>query len=158
MIIPPSDGHHAARYGCTTIEPFSPEWRVQWKLIVPAVFIATGTSAALVGAILPVSKAPGDVAVCGLVSLFFQFTLCPIFTVRGLGEYTPLVMKMVTRESGPDGLAVFDESPHPAAAIVASATTDTRMKRAADIGRMNSIDQPPEWEIRAVPTRDISVE
>jgi hypothetical protein len=87
-------------------------------------------------------------AVWALVSLFFQFTLCPIVTVRGLGEYTPLVMKVVRRESGPDGLAGFDELPQPAANIVANPTRGTRMDRAVKIGRLNSMNRPRGWRSR----------
>ena len=60
----------------------------------------TGTSAALVGAMLPVSKTLESVAVWANVSEFNQFTDCPTFTVSGLGEYTPLVIVIVRMVMG----------------------------------------------------------
>ena len=57
---------------------------------MPDVLKATGTSAALVGAMLPVSNTPGSVAVWAIESEFNQFTDWPTFTDTGLGEYTHL--------------------------------------------------------------------
>src|SRR6478672_10778112 len=49
---------------------------------------------------LPVSKTPGSVAVWAMLSLFNQFTVCPTFTITGLGENTPLAIVTVSRLGG----------------------------------------------------------
>jgi hypothetical protein len=69
-------------------------------LNVPAVLNITGTSCALVGGMLPVSKTPESVAVWANVSLFNQFTDCPTLTATGLGEYTPFAIVTVSRLGG----------------------------------------------------------
>jgi hypothetical protein len=101
-------------------------------LYVPGVLNGTGTFAALVGAMLPVSNTPGSVAVWRIESEFNQFTDWPTFTDTGLGEYTPFLMVTVSRLGGfthsgfvgvgvhgPVGLVLF-ELPHP---LAMSATT-----------------------------------
>src|SRR5471030_1991056 len=96
----------------------------------------TGTSAALVGAMLPVSNTPESVAVWANVSEFNQFTDWPTFTDSGLGEYTPLVIEIVIRlggfvPSGFDGdVAAVAELPHPAVRS-AKPTTATSANREA---------------------------
>jgi len=87
--------------------------------------MATGTSAALVGAMLPLSNTPGSVAVWAIQSEFNQFTDWPTFTDTGLGEYTPFSMVTVSRlggftHSGFVGVGVHGpvglfELPHPLA-------------------------------------------
>ena len=102
-------------------------------MYVPGALNGTGTSAALVGAMLPVSNTPGSVAVWAIESEFNQFTDWPTFTDTGLGEYTPFLMVTVSRLGGfthsgfvgvgvhgPVGLVVLFE-PHP---LAVSATTN----------------------------------
>ena len=69
-------------------------------MYVPGVLNGTGTSAALVGAMLPVSNTAGSVAVWAIESEFNQFTDWPTFTDTGLGEYTPFLMVTVSRLGG----------------------------------------------------------
>jgi hypothetical protein len=69
-------------------------------LKVPTELKSTGPSAALVGAMLPVSNTPASVAVWANVSEFNQFTDWPTFTITGLGEYTPLLIVTVSRLHG----------------------------------------------------------
>src|SRR5450432_1864066 len=92
----------------------------------------TGTSAALVGAMLPVSNTPASVAVWANVSEFNQLTDCPTLADSGLGEYTPLLIVIVRRVAGlvPSGfvgdvgeeLEALVELPQPAAKSVRPTT------------------------------------
>ena len=101
----------------------------------------TGTSAALVGAILPVSNTPESVAVWAKVSEFNQFTDCPTFTDSGLGEYTPLVIVIVSRLGGfvpsgfPGEVVALAELPHPTAKRV-KLMSATSVHRVARMGRL----------------------
>lgn len=120
-------------------------------MYVPGVLNGTGTSAALVGAMLPVSNTPGSVAVWAIESEFNQFTDWPTFTDTGLGEYTPFVMVTVSRLGGfthsgfvgvgvhgPVGLVVLFELPHP---LAMSATT-TAMSVHRVVHRVTMMDRP----------------
>ena len=108
---------------------------------------STGTSAALVGAMLPVSKTPESVAVWANVSEFNQFTDWPTFTVSGFGEYTPLVIVIVSRLDGfvPSGfvgdigeLVALVELPHPPAKS-AKPTTAASVQRLTMRDWLNNI-------------------
>src|SRR3979490_475673 len=103
----------------------------------------TGTSAALVGAMLPVSNPPASVAVCANVSEFNQFTDWPTFTANGLGEYTPFLIVIVSRLGGfvPSGFVgetglVEFELPHPAA----TRTKPTTARRVQILATMEYVD------------------
>src|SRR6202521_2901322 len=94
---------------------------------------------------LPVSKTPGSVAVWANVSEFNQFTDWPTFTVSGLGEYTPLVIVIVSRLGGfvPPGFVgevgeveALVELPHPPAKR-AKPTTATSVHRVAAMESLN---------------------
>ena len=119
----------------------------------------TGTSAALVGAMLPVSNTPGSVAVWAIESEFNQFTDWPTFTDTGLGEYTPFLMVTVSRLGGFThsgfvgvgvhvGLVGLFELPHP---LVMSATTTAMnvhrvtMRNRLRIGVFKVSLLRPEW-------------
>src|SRR5882757_9722923 len=99
----------------------------------------TGTSAALVGAMLPVSNTPESVAVWANVSEFNQFTDWPTFTISGLGEYEPLVIVIVSRlggfvPSGFDGEVALVELPHPPAKRAKPTTAASVHRLATTIG------------------------
>src|SRR3984893_18436822 len=91
---------------------------------------------------LPVSKTPESVAVWANVSEFNQFTDWPTFTDSGLGEYTPLVIVIVSRLGGfvPSGLVgevgVVVELQHPHAKR-ATPTTATSVHRLAAMESSN---------------------
>jgi hypothetical protein len=119
-------------------------------LYVPGVLNGTGTSAALVGAMLPVSNMPEAVAVWAIESEFNQFTDWPTFTDTGLGEYTPFLMVTVSRLGGfthsgfvgvgvqdPVGLVELFELPHPL--TMSAATTAMSVHRL--VHRMTMIDR-----------------
>src|SRR5579862_3714141 len=90
--------------------------------------MSTGLSAADVGAIGPVSKLPGLVAVCAMESLFFQLTCCPTLTTTGFGENTPLVMNTVVIDGSCElaGLNGLVACPQPAAVAIKRASTAVR--------------------------------
>jgi hypothetical protein len=118
---------------------------------VPGVLNGTGASAALVGAMLPVSNTPGSVAVWAIESEFNQFTDWPTLTDTGLGEYTPFLMVTVSRLGGfthsgfvgvgvhgPVGLVGLFELPHPLAmsATITAMSVHRVVHRAAMMDRL----------------------
>jgi hypothetical protein len=67
------------------IVPCIPEWYVQWYANVPAWLKVTPELVEFAG-MFPVSKlASSAVAVWATLSLFFQVTVVPLETVKGLG-------------------------------------------------------------------------